>query len=95
MDHHIVIEKDQQVLHCSKCRVPLQMTEYRGLYCPKCESHDLKHPPESILCCTECDNPLRVIDHKKGFGSYCIYCDFHPSTQDTYLINVSAIKRPT
>lgn len=93
MNYEIVVERNKMLLHCSQCRVPLQMTDYRGLYCPQCKAYDLVgQAPESILHCVECEKPLRVT---KIRGSYCANCDYHPSMQDTFLWKISAMKNPT
>lgn len=84
------------ILYCAKCRRPLQMTNYRGIYCPECKRSNLADADvESILRCEECDEPLRVTAHPNGFGSYCAHCKFYPSLQDTYFLNISAIRNRT
>ena len=92
MNYTVAIEQNTIVLHCSQCKVPLQMTNFRGLYCPQCKACELGHAPESILHCAECEKPLRVTEIR---GSYCINCEFHPSMQDTFLWKMSAMKGPT
>lgn len=95
-------------LYCNRCEIPLQMTNNRGLYCPKCKKNNLGRPPKYILCCAECEKPLRVTnwvipikikgwseEQKGGYGAYCNHCNFHPSMQDTFLWKLSAMKSPT
>ena len=77
------------VLYCEKCAIPIQMTEHRGIYCPKCKECSLVNKePEYILHCAECEQPLNVLEEIIGikeYGSYCLNCEFTPSLQDTYL----------
>jgi len=78
-------EEARFFLYCRNCGVALQMTEHRKLYCPKCKKCELENPT-MVLCCAECNNPLRVTPapgHR--FGSYCASCDFGPSMQDVFL----------
>lgn len=93
----------KEILYCVGCNVPLQMTNYRSIYCPKCKKSTLPDGPESILCCAECEKPLRVTDwvvpreikgwpkSEEGYGSYCENCGFHPSMQDTFLWKIDKL----
>ncbi len=75
-------------LHCEACNMLLQMTEHRGIYCPKCKMCRGVSDPKYILCCSDCNEPLAVT---VGNGSYCKHCNFPPSMQDTFLLERSKI----
>jgi len=83
------LKKGKNIFVCEDCKTQIQMTNRRGLFCPKCQTYGgIEEPPTMILCCAECNNPLAVpaiVYFPGGFGSYCLNCDFHPSMQDTFL----------
>ena len=82
----VILDQNKPVIRCGECITMLQMTNNRGVRCPKCKTFDLlEQPPTMILCCAECDQPLAVLDSPEGLGSYCLRCDFAPSMQDTFL----------
>jgi len=74
---------------CKYCHIPLRMGNNRIVFCIKChEVYDGAPQPTQTLCCVECDQPLAVVlsSNVVGNGSYCTSCKFHPTMQDTYLL---------
>ena len=74
------------ILFCSKCKSPLVSGSQRVLFCSKCKLSEGNETHERILCCVECEKPLKVTQIK---GSYCTICNFAPSAQDTFLQKMS------
>jgi len=79
-------------VYCGDCKEFVLMGNNRIQYCRKCKVANSPDHPHSVLCCVECENPLRVTD---GGGSYCEYCDFHPMMSDTFLLSSFNSKSPT
>ncbi|MBU6141741.1 hypothetical protein KGO95_01305 [Patescibacteria group bacterium] len=81
----------KRVLWCQPCGVPLQIGNNRLRYCPLCKASERDESVKSILHCAECDNPLQFM---LDGGSWCKYCNFTPSLQDTYLLDIRKMKSP-